>query len=98
MIQRLIPILILLAIQGYVFHRMWRWLQRMEYLPNRPRWIRAGLIGALLYSGITIFFMIGNRLPEEPISVVALYSLAYPFWIWVFPTTLIAFPFFSLEI
>lgn len=97
MIQRLIPILILLAIQGYVFHRMWRWLQRVECLPNRTRWIRAGLIGALLYSGITIFFMIGNRLPEEPISVVALYSLAYPFWIWVFPTTLIVFPFFFLR-
>jgi len=96
-IQRLIPILILLAIQGYVFHRMWRWLQRVEYLPNRTRWIRGGLIGALLYSGITIFFMIGNRLPEEPISVVALYSLAYPFWIWVFPTTLIVFPFFFLR-
>ncbi|MDP6053200.1 MAG: hypothetical protein QF879_12710 [Candidatus Latescibacteria bacterium] len=97
MIQRLIPIFILLAIQGYVFHWMWRWLQRVAYLPNRTLWIRRGLIGALLHSGITIFFMIGNHLPEGPISVVALYSLAYPFWIWVLPTTLIAFPFFSLE-
>jgi predicted MPP superfamily phosphohydrolase len=90
--QRLIPIIILIAVQVYLFHRIQKWLSRADLSLKRTL-----LLVPLLYICVTIFFMIGNRFPEEPLSSVELYSLAYPFWLWVLPTTLAVLPVFLLR-
>lgn len=91
--QHILPILLLLAVQGYLLYRMQRWL--LGPVPSdHTKWIRGAGAGLFLYSGSIIIFMIVNRFPEEPLSASVLYGLVYPFWLWIFPSTLVICPIF----
>lgn len=91
-IQLGVVLMVLLLIQAYLWGGFILYIRRSAIRQTTKQVMQCAALLMFLYIGMTMVYMIGGRLPDGPLPQVVVYTIVYPFWIWILPSTLVFFP------